>query len=149
MDKSKYYEETGGDKQLLWIAECAALNARPKHSGYYVGAAIYDTLGCYHKGCNIEFDNYSMTIHAEAAVISAMCTLSLKAKIVAIAVWTAKNANWMPCGSCRQIISDMAAPDAICLAGSSKNYDKILVRDLLPGGAYSLSGKRKNKKENK
>ena len=107
---------------LLAAARAAAENARPKHSGFRVGAAVLDHAGRVHPGCNVESDSYGLTICAERVAIFAALAAGAR-QLTALAVScvdappeSAPSPNGrvgrMPCGACRQIIAEYLEPDA-------------------------------------
>ena len=114
----------------------ASKNAQPHLSHYNVGAAILSKDGGIYTGCNIEFDNYSNTIHAEEGAISCFFNNG-GLKPVAIAVYTNSSPPFFPCGMCRQSLFEFGGPEMIVIACNEEEHEEMLMKDLLPKG-FSL-----------
>src|SRR5712671_3491242 len=85
----------------------AALAAREQahapYSQFRVGAALEDSDGRVHTGCNIENATYGLTLCAErVAVFKALSEGSRNFRRIAIAADT--DTLTPPCGACRQIL---------------------------------------------
>ena len=103
MDEAKIAE-------LVAAARLAAEHARPKHSGFRVGAAVLDERGRVYPGCNVESDSYGLTICAERVAIFAALAAGAQ-RLVGLAVCCADagvggRTDRMPCGACRQIMAE-------------------------------------------
>lgn len=101
---------------LLAVARAAAANARPKHSGFRVGAAVLDERGRVYPGCNVESDSYGLTICAERVAIFAALAAGARV-LVALAVSCpdappGRPGGRMPCGACRQVVVEYLVADA-------------------------------------
>lgn len=121
---------------LLSKAKNVANNAKAHLSNYRVGAAILSDKGNIYVGCNVEFDNYSNTIHAEEAAISALVS-SGETKIISIAVYTEAEEPQFPCGMCRQSLFELGGPHLKVIACNKTKSETILMSELLPR-AFSL-----------
>ena len=75
------------EKELVTWAKSAAKMARPHLSNYHVGAAILANDNNIYIGANIEFDNFTNTMHAEEVALSAMI-MGGATKPLGIAVYT-------------------------------------------------------------
>ena len=115
------YDTSVDPSQLLEAARAAAERARPKHSGFRVGAAVLDDDGRVHPGCNVESDSYGLTICAErVAIFAALAGGARRLTALAVSCIDAPEAaatpggraGRMPCGACRQIIVEYLDPDA-------------------------------------
>jgi cytidine deaminase len=116
---------------LLAAAREAAGNARARHSGFRVGAAVLDDQGRIHAGCNVESDSYGLTICAERAAIFAALAAGAE-QLVAVAVSATGqplSAARMPCGACRQVMVEYLAPNAAVLVDGVAEFSPP---DLLP-----------------
>lgn len=120
------------EKKLIEVAREASKNSRAILSNYRVGAAILTENGKIYRGCNIEFDNYSNTIHAEESAISSMIVNSPKDKPICIAVYTQGEDIAFPCGMCRQSLFELGGYDLKVIGFSNGNYEVKLMKDLLP-----------------
>jgi cytidine deaminase len=99
---------------LQSAARKAAENAYAPYSGFRVGAALLFDDGYIATGCNVENVSYGLTICAErTALFSAVAQHGSDHKIVAIAVTNLNDAASPPCGACRQVLAEFAAPDAV------------------------------------
>ena len=98
--------------RLVSYAFAARGNAYAPYSGFAVGAAVLMDSGEIFTGCNIENASFGLTICAERTAI-AKAVSSGERKIAAISVASAGGAT--PCGACRQVISEFAAPDAVVI----------------------------------
>ena len=91
-----------------------ALDSRMKayvpYSGFHVGAALLADNGKIYTGCNVENASYGAAICAERTAIVKAISDGAK-KILAIAVSSDSNLPTMPCGICRQVISEFCSPD--------------------------------------
>ncbi len=101
-------------KALYSIAKKARAHAYAPHSGCQVGAAIRLTNGKIYAGCNVENSSYGGTVCAERGAIQTAICAEGKIRIREILVVTDANPPWLPCGLCRQVISEFvaAAPGA-------------------------------------
>ncbi len=116
---------------LLTAARTSAANARARHSGFTVGAAVLDGQGRVHLGCNVESDSYGLTICAERVAIFAALAAGAQ-HLAALAVSAAGqplSAARMPCGACRQVMVEHLAPDAPVLVDGVAEFS---LTELLP-----------------
>jgi cytidine deaminase len=123
------------EKKLVERARDIAGNARVHLSGFRVGAAILSESGRIHVGCNIEFDNYSNTIHAEEAAISAFVAAG-EERAVSIAVYTAGAEVCFPCGMCRQSLFELGGSDLTVIACNDSTFQTKTMDELLPSGFH-------------
>ena len=119
--------------KLVDKAKAASINARAHLSGFKVGAAIVSEAGNIYTGCNIEFDNYSNTIHAEEAAISAFVSAGETCP-VAIAVATHGHEVQFPCGMCLQSLFELGGPTLKVIACNNDKYKIKNISELLPSG---------------
>jgi cytidine deaminase len=93
----------------LWrAAEKARRSAHAPYSRFYVGAAIECDDGSIVCGCNVENASYGLTICAERNAIGAMALAGRKPVRVGIVVDSTRPVP--PCGACRQVLAEFAAP---------------------------------------
>ena len=116
----------------------AAIRAREKacapYSKFKVGAALLTNKGKIISGANVESASYGLTCCAERIALFNALTSGEK-KFTAIAVVARVEGGGMPCGACRQLLSEYA-PDAIifvCDSAKPKQICKFTVKELLPG----------------
>jgi cytidine deaminase len=96
-------------KKLYAVAKKARAHAYAPHSGCQVGAAIRLANGKIFPGCNVENSSYGGTVCAERGAIQTAVCAEGTLKIREILVVTDANPPWMPCGLCRQVISEFIA----------------------------------------
>ncbi len=102
------------------------------YSKFKVGAAILDSSGNFHVGCNIENAAYPIGNCAEASAISAMIASDGK-EIKAIAITGYGKLLCTPCGGCRQRIREFSGLDTPIIVGNEVEIKKIYSLDeLLP-----------------
>lgn len=123
----------GLERILVNKARDVATNAKVHLSGFRVGAAIISDTGKIYNGCNIEFDNYSNTIHAEEAAISAFVSAGEK-NAKAVAVFTFGSKVSFPCGMCRQSLFELGGKELKVIACNKHGCETKTIEELLPLG---------------
>lgn len=96
-------------KPLYQLAKKSRTNAHAPHSGCRVGAAIQLTNGKIYGGCNVENSSYGAGVCAERGAIQTAIAAEGKIRITEIVVVTDASPPWLPCGLCRQVISEFVA----------------------------------------
>jgi cytidine deaminase len=91
--------------ELVTEARVVRERAYAPYSRFLVGAALRAENGRVFVGCNVENASYGATICAERSAILAMVAAGQRS-IAAIAVFTDADTLAMPCGLCRQVISE-------------------------------------------
>jgi len=116
---------------LLAAALAARENAFAPYSKFKVGAAIEDSLGRIHTGCNVENSTYGLTLCAErVAVFKAVSEGVRKFRRVAIAADT--DSLTPPCGACRQILWEFCGDIEIVLVNPRGTTETHRLKDLFP-----------------
>jgi cytidine deaminase len=116
---------------LIGAAVDARSRAYTPYSHYPVGAALLTRSGRVYKGANIENAAFPTTMCAERVAVFKAVSEG-ETEFDAIAVVTA-NAG-MPCGSCRQVLSEFGLETLVIIAGiDGKIACELSVGDLLPG----------------
>ena len=106
--------DPAGLDRLRAAAQDAAAHAYAPYSKFCVGAALLFDDGRIFTGCNVENVSYGLTSCAERnALFRAISERGAGPKIVAVAVANRNGAPCPPCGACRQVMSEFAAPDAV------------------------------------
>jgi cytidine deaminase len=113
----------------------AALQARQKahapFSGFQVGAALEDTAGRIHTGCNVENATYGLTICAErVAVFKAISEGARDFRRIAVAADTEMLTP--PCGACRQILWEFCGDIEVVLTNLHGKTETMRLSELLP-----------------
>ena len=137
-------EDTMNDNEkLISEANKAASKAYAPYSKFHVGAAVLADDGNIYTGVNVENRSYGLTICAERNAITHAVAMGMKS-IKAVAVYSPDSEDPLPpCGACRQVITEFAAPDAVVICcGSNGNAVEIPVQELYP--MDSLHNLKKN-----
>jgi cytidine deaminase len=113
----------------------AALAAREQalapYSQFRVGAALEDSDGRVHTGCNIENATYGLTLCAErVAVFKALSEGSRSFRRIAVAADT--DTLTPPCGACRQILWEFCGDVQILLLNPRGKSETLQLKDLFP-----------------
>jgi homotetrameric cytidine deaminase len=117
--------------RLVDLARSAMARAYAPHSRFQVGAALRDEAGGLHAGANVENSSYPQGTCAEAAAIGALVTAGGRA--VREVVVMADAELIVPCGGCRQRLSELAGPETpIHLAGPEGIRRTVTLAKLLP-----------------
>ncbi len=123
-------------KELFILAKEAMRNSYAPYSNYNVGAALLTENGNIYKGCNIENASYSATVCAErSALFSAVSDGEHNFK--AICIVGGKNGKItdfaVPCGVCRQALSEFCGEDFKVYIGINENNIKeFTLGELIP-----------------
>ena len=116
---------------LIEAALAARKNAHAPFSQFQVGAAIEDSDGHLHTGCNVENATYGLTICAErVAVFKAISEGARKFTRVAVAADT--DALTPPCGACRQILWEFCGDIEVALVNPGGKIEILRLKDLFP-----------------
>jgi cytidine deaminase len=106
-------------------------NAHAPFSKFKVGAAVEDSTGRIHTGCNIENATYGLTVCAErVAVFKAISEGARGFKRVAVVADT--ETLTPPCGACRQILWEFCGDVEIVLANLSGQSETLRLAALFP-----------------
>ena len=116
---------------LLDAAMQVREHAHAVFSDFKVGAALQDSAGRIHTGCNIENSTYGLTMCAERiAVFKAMSEGARKFRRIAVAADTDKLTP--PCGACRQILWEFCGDIEIVLVNLRGTTESVRLKDLFP-----------------
>lgn len=100
--------------RLLDVARSFAGRAYAPYSHYRVGAAALVDDGRVVGGCNVENAAYGVTLCAECGLVSDLVAGG-GGHLTAFVCVDGEGAVIMPCGRCRQLLSEHAAPDLVVL----------------------------------
>ena len=118
-------------QELIDRAIQARKRAYAPYSNYQVGAALLTEKGDIFTGANVENAAYPTTMCAERVAVFTAVSEGQRS-FQAIAVVTANGG--MPCGSCRQVLSEFGLNTLVLVADISGNVVlETTVGDLLPG----------------
>ncbi len=99
-------------EELLAAARQARASAYAPYSKFHVGAAVLGASGRIYSGCNVENASFGLTCCAERNAIFAMIAGGEK-EIREILVIGESEEFLPPCGACRQVIAEFAAPPIV------------------------------------
>lgn len=104
------------------------------YSKFAVGAALLTKDGEIYRGANIENASFSLTMCAERnAIFNAYCHGVSQDDIEALAIVADTELPVSPCGSCRQVLSELFPHDKkIYLANLRGDIKETTVDELLP-----------------
>jgi cytidine deaminase len=97
---------------LRAVAIAAMKKSYSPYSKFAVGAAAITEDGRVVSGCNIENASYGVTLCAECSLVSEL-VMTGGGKLVAFTCVDADENVLMPCGRCRQLLVEHAAPGLI------------------------------------
>ncbi len=109
-------ELTTEEQRLVESARLASERAYCRYSRYAVGAAIESESGRIYTGCNVENASYGATMCAERSAIFALVGAGER-KILSVCVYAPGEPMAMPCGMCRQVISEFCRDARVLVAG--------------------------------
>jgi cytidine deaminase len=116
---------------LTTAALAARAHAFAPYSKFRVGAAIEDSQGRIHTGCNVENSTYGLTVCAErVAVFKAVSEGVREFRRVAVAADTDNLTP--PCGACRQILWEFCGDVEIILVNPRGKTETYRLKDLFP-----------------
>ena len=119
-------------EKLVMLAIEARKNAYVPYSEFHAGAALVADNGKVYTGCNVENASYGAAICAERTAIVKAISDGAK-KILAFAVSSDSNGATMPCGICRQVISEFASPETpLYLSNYNGSFETWRFDELLP-----------------
>lgn len=117
---------------LLAAAREMAARAYAPYSRYRVGAAALVDDGRTVRGCNVENAGYGVTLCAECGMVSELIAGG-GGKLTAFVCVNGQGDVIMPCGRCRQLLSEHAARDFTILTPlGARDLDEILPQAFGP-----------------
>ena len=124
------------DKELVLKAIDSMKNSYSPYSDFKVGAALLTANGKVYTGCNIENVAFGPSICAERVAFFKAISEGEKS-FSKIAVVGGKNGvitdYAMPCGACRQVLSEFCDAEFKVYVGTNENnINEFKLADLLP-----------------
>ena len=119
------------DQELVRRAMAMWEHAYAPYSHFPVGAALLCEDGTVFTGCNVENAALGSTICAER---TAACKAVSEGHtdFVRIAIW-GEGKNWcMPCGACRQFLSEFSTDMEVLCAKAGGRYVSYKLSELMP-----------------
>lgn len=129
-------------EELINVAIEARKKSYSPYSNFAVGAAILCKDGKIFIGANIENSAYSLCMCAERnAIYNAYLNGYKKGDFVSLAVVANTEGPCSPCGSCRQVMSELLNSDCKIYMANLKGEVKMMtINELLPF-SFSLEEK--------
>lgn len=115
---------------LIESARAVRERAYAPYSGFMVGAAVISESGKIYVGCNVENASYGATLCAERNAIAQMVANGEK-RILTVAIFVDGETPAMPCGICRQVISELG-PHAEIVTATPRGTRRTTIEHLLP-----------------
>lgn len=119
------------DRELLTLAKQASENAYAPYSRFQVGAALECLDGRVFTGCNIENSALGSTMCAERVAIYKAISEG-ETHFYRIAIYGESEDYCMPCGACRQVMSEFSQDMEVLCARASGGYVSYKLRELMP-----------------
>lgn len=101
------------------------------YSMFKVGAALEDSAGRIHTGCNVENATYGLTICAERVAIFKAISEGART-FLRIAVAADTDVLTPPCGACRQILWEFAGDIEVVLVNLNGKSESLRLGSLFP-----------------
>jgi cytidine deaminase len=118
---------------LRELATAAAAHSYSPYSRFRVGAALLLETGEIVSGCNVENCSYRLTSCAEqGAIARAIAEHGPKIRLRAVAVANLNDAASMPCGACRQTLSEFGDDSTLILYPGESGPEETTLGELLP-----------------
>jgi cytidine deaminase len=119
---------------LADAARAAREHAHAPYSRFRVGAALLDEHGRVHSGCNVENAAYPQSLCAEAVALGALVSAG-GTRVRAVVVAGDGSEVIVPCGGCRQKLSEFAAASTpVACVDASGWRARHTLGELLPFG---------------
>jgi len=116
---------------LIEAAQKVRENAHAPYSHFKVGAAIEDSEGHIHTGCNVENATYGLTICAErVAIVKAVSEGAKGFRRIAVVADTGTLTP--PCGACRQILWEFCGDAELILSNLHGKSETMRLSDIFP-----------------
>ena len=115
---------------LVERARASRNNAYAPYSGFTVGAALLAKDGKIYSGVNVENASFGLAICAERSAVANAVTAGQR-EFSAIAVAGPESAATVPCGACRQVLSEFN-PSLVVLYTTPDGVSTTTIDELLP-----------------
>ncbi len=129
------------DNEDVKLAKMARENSYSPYSRFKVGAALRTKSGKVYLGCNVENHGIQGVCAERTAFVKAISEGERefeKITVVGAPEGTEPNEMCMPCGYCRQFMSEFVDRDfKVCVLDGDGNVREFAMNDLLPYG-FSL-----------
>ncbi len=120
------------------LAVEAMSRAYVPYSGYPVGAAALVSDGRTVSGCNVENAGYGVTLCAECGLVSDLIRGG-GGQILAFVCVNADGEKIVPCGRCRQLLAEHAAPEMVLdMPGGLMTLAEVLPLAFGPADLHAM-----------
>lgn len=122
-------------REDIELAKKARLNAHSPYGNYYVGAALRTKSGKVYTGCNVENHGIQGICAERTAFVKAISEGEREFESIAIVGAPAgeePTVKCMPCGYCRQFISEFVDKDFKIIVEDNGEIITYTINDLLP-----------------
>ena len=133
-------EEVKSDfSKLLEKAKEESKNSYSPYSNFPVGAACLFESGSIYLGSNIENASYCLGLCAERNALSSALCAGEKTKLIAVAVYSPRQKNCLPCGGCLQWLNEFSTmngkySDIKVVLEVDNGFKAYSLNELLPYG---------------
>jgi cytidine deaminase len=121
---------TDPDALIALARECLQRSYAP-YSRFHVAAAVIDDRGRIFTGVNVENISYGLSMCAERVAIFAAVAAGAR-RLTALAVASSGADLLSPCGACRQVLAEFAAPQTPVYCETEGEPHRWTVAELLP-----------------
>jgi cytidine deaminase len=116
---------------LLEAALAARGNAHAPYSHFHVGAALEDSSGHVHTGCNVENATYGLTLCAERVAVFKAISEGAR-QFLRLAVAADTKSLTPPCGACRQVVWELCGDIEIIMVNLQGTRETVRLKELFP-----------------
>ena len=121
---------TDPDALIALARECLDRSHAP-YSRFHVAAAVVDDRGQVFTGVNVENISYGLSMCAERVAIFTAVAAGAR-RITALAVASSGTELLSPCGACRQVLAEFAAPEVPIYCETAGKPQRWTLAQLLP-----------------
>ena len=119
------------DRELMNLAKAASKNSYSPYSRFPVGAALECEDGAVFTGCNVENAALGSTICAERTACCKAVSEGHR-RFTRIAIYGEGENYCMPCGACRQFLTEFSPEMEVLCAKVGDRYVSYKLSQLLP-----------------
>jgi cytidine deaminase len=117
-------------RELVTAARAVREHAHAPYSKFRVGAAVRSASSRVFAGCNVENASFGATLCAERSAIAQLVSAG-ESRVIELAVFTDASDLVLPCGVCRQVISEFGSDLRVAVA-NPRSARVLAFRELFP-----------------